>query len=292
MIDLTAQTFGTLTVLHRGPNKGAAAAWVCRCECGSVNTYNGQNLRSGATKSCGCRRAETIGHARRSDLIGRTFGDLTVTELVGNRWRCRCACGGSNDVPTERLTSGKTTSCGCRLRQVTRERCTADIVGQTFNRLTVIERVGSAWRCSCSCGGETVTTTDKLRRGHTTSCGCNAATRRTGPEHASWDSSITPEERAVRAHRWRTREIVKWRRGVYARDGFTCVKCGKTNCALNAHHLDGFDWCIDKRYAVDNGATLCRACHRDYHTAHGQRRAVAVDFRTFLASADPTPLFS
>lgn len=52
-----------------------------------------------------------------------------------------------------------------------------DLVGQTFGRLTVIERSRnekgvSTWRCRCSCGGITEVATARLRSGHTRSCGC------------------------------------------------------------------------------------------------------------------------
>jgi hypothetical protein len=60
-----------------------------------------------------------------------------------------------------------------------------DLAGQKFGRLTVIERVPSIaarepgssghhslWRCRCECGGEKITRSSTLRRGHATSCGC------------------------------------------------------------------------------------------------------------------------
>lgn len=53
-----------------------------------------------------------------------------------------------------------------------------DLVGQKFNRLTVIERAlntksGNAqWKCLCECGNTTVVQSYKLRKGITKSCGC------------------------------------------------------------------------------------------------------------------------
>lgn len=52
------------------------------------------------------------------DLIGQTFGRLTVVEKAhvhqGHQfWRCSCTCGGVNTVSTSVLTSGRTKSCGC-----------------------------------------------------------------------------------------------------------------------------------------------------------------------------------
>lgn len=49
-----------------------------------------------------------------------------------------------------------------------------DISGQTFNRLTVINHIiGSNVLCSCSCNGNIkVYDTQKVKSGHTKSCGC------------------------------------------------------------------------------------------------------------------------
>ncbi len=54
-----------------------------------------------------------------NELIGRSFGYLTVLEATEKRyrkdiiWRCRCKCGRETEVPTSLLLSGNTTSCGC-----------------------------------------------------------------------------------------------------------------------------------------------------------------------------------
>lgn len=45
--------------------------------------------------------------------------------------------------------------------------------GQLFGRLTVIDQATTrSWNCVCSCGNSTVVRTDKLKSGHTSSCGC------------------------------------------------------------------------------------------------------------------------
>ncbi len=53
------------------------------------------------------------------DLVGRTFGYLTVLEATNKRqrrniiWKCRCRCGKEVEIPTTVLLGGNTTSCGC-----------------------------------------------------------------------------------------------------------------------------------------------------------------------------------
>lgn len=53
----------------------------------------------------------------------------------------------------------------------------AELIGQTFTYLTVIERAGSQnnhalWKCVCKCGKEVIASTGDLRQGKTRSCGC------------------------------------------------------------------------------------------------------------------------
>lgn len=53
-----------------------------------------------------------------------------------------------------------------------------DLTGQRFDRLVVIERVGSnsdgvaTWHCLCDCGNECIVEGANLRKGNTKSCGC------------------------------------------------------------------------------------------------------------------------
>lgn len=52
-----------------------------------------------------------------------------------------------------------------------------DLRGEKYGRLTVLEYVETMnrnprWLCKCDCGNTTITTTCKLRSGHTKSCGC------------------------------------------------------------------------------------------------------------------------
>lgn len=57
---------------------------------------------------------------RRIDLVGRSFGKLRVVEWSHkdhrrvSHWRCQCSCGQQLIVAGNNLTSGNSTSCGCR----------------------------------------------------------------------------------------------------------------------------------------------------------------------------------
>jgi len=76
-IGLTGLRFARLLVEAEAPAKIRTCGrrqrmWACRCDCGKVVTVQGNNLRSGATQSCGClmrervaQRSITHGHNKR-----------------------------------------------------------------------------------------------------------------------------------------------------------------------------------------------------------------------------------
>ena len=74
----TGKTYNRLTVVSRAENKGARAAWLCRCECGNKLVVDGKKLRTGHTKSCGCYRKEVTapkqGKANTTHGLSRTKG--------------------------------------------------------------------------------------------------------------------------------------------------------------------------------------------------------------------------
>lgn len=54
-----------------------------------------------------------------------------------------------------------------------RNKPSKDLVGQKFNRWTVLEYVGnSSWLCRCDCGNERIVSTARLNSGDSKSCGC------------------------------------------------------------------------------------------------------------------------
>jgi hypothetical protein len=54
--DVTGQRFARLVVVERsGTHPNNQALWRCICDCGNTTIVTGNNLRRGATKSCGCQ---------------------------------------------------------------------------------------------------------------------------------------------------------------------------------------------------------------------------------------------
>lgn len=67
-----------------------------------------------------------------------------------------------------------------------------------------------------------------------------------------------------------TKEYSEWRTSVFERDDYTCQRCGKRGGKLNAHHIERYRDCIERRTDVSNGVTLCEDCHRLIHRIEGR----------------------
>jgi len=119
-IDMTNQQIGKLKILKRDYSKNDGAWWICQCECGSIKSIRGGDLRTGRVISCGCYNKEVNSEIHTKDLLNQKFGKLTVIQdtlkSTSNRhkiWLCKCDCGTLIEVPSDRLISGNTQSCGC-----------------------------------------------------------------------------------------------------------------------------------------------------------------------------------
>lgn len=60
-------------------------------------------------------------------------------------------------------------------------------------------------------------------------------------------------------------EYKQWRKSVFERDHYTCLICGNVGGYLQAHHIKLFSKYPESRYDVNNGITMCKACHYIQH---------------------------
>lgn len=78
-------------------------------------------------------------------------------------------------------------------------------------------------------------------------------------------------------------EYRDWRKSVFSRDNYTCQHCGARNgngkeITLEAHHLNGYKNFPDERFDIDNGITLCKECHKLFHSLYGKKRFTKEQF--------------
>ncbi len=90
-----------------------------------------------------------------------------------------------------------------------------------------------------------------------------------GSLHHNYNPNLTDEERTVKRH---TLKDKVFRLSVFERDKFTCQKCGDNRGGnLEAHHILNHWKYKNLRYDVNNGITLCKDCHKEFHKRFGYK---------------------
>jgi 5-methylcytosine-specific restriction endonuclease McrA len=82
----------------------------------------------------------------------------------------------------------------------------------------------------------------------------------TGEANNNWKGGITNLNQQKR----NDPRMKEWRLSVYARDNYTCQKCGSKGF-LHAHHIVSLKEDLTKAFDVDNGITVCVPCHEAIH---------------------------
>ena len=80
-------------------------------------------------------------------------------------------------------------------------------------------------------------------------------------------------------------EYIEFVKKVLARDNYTCQCCGKKQGDIEAHHLDGYNWCIERRTDETNGITLCETCHKNFHLHYGRGDNTKEQFEEWIGKA-------
>lgn len=104
-----------------------------------------------------------------------------------------------------------------------------------------------------------------------------------GENAYNWNGGYDNEKIKFR----KTYEFKSFVKNVFKRDNYTCQCChiksqNQKSIILNAHHLDGYNWCEEKRVDVDNGITLCKECHDKFHNIYGRGNNTKEQFEEFM----------
>lgn len=159
--------------------------WKCECECGTIKEVEGNSLRRGGSKSCGCARGR---NKKFIDMTGWKMWEhgvpnskiIVLKELPNegghSLWECKCNCGNPQTFKVDgaNLRSGHTTSCGCSRQGLNHKNRT----GLIFNDITFGEIVGKdkqgnyLYDCTCFCGNHFISNAARILNYHVQSCGC------------------------------------------------------------------------------------------------------------------------
>lgn len=248
------------------------------------------------------------------DLTGMRFGRLTVIGLNieesskprgknGRKrkyWDCKCDCGIIKPILADGLTSNRTLSCGCLLKETSKERI-KQLNDKQWNDEEYVQMMSKAmsnrlkqqwkdeeyrqkqseqrtklnykmwenegFRDRMSETMKDYWQNEEYREAHTGENNAMYGVHRYGIDSPHYNSNITDEERENRRH---IQGYDEWVYKVKEQANFTCDICGKpSNGDLCSHHLDAYKWNKERRLDITNGVCLCKHCHKEFHSIYG-----------------------
>ncbi len=187
----------------------------------------------------------------------------------------RCFCGNSFECIPSDVKRGRKRSCGC----LNIDGPEVDFSFMTFGDLFVngyIEKFRKSgkkeyyWECKCLCGKLLYLSPTRLVKKHAK---CKKCSAKRGSSNPNYNGN----------NRFVERNKLKFiRPQIFKRDNYTCQKCFKTHCVLNAHHLNGWDIFPEQRFDLNNLTTLCKECHDLFHAQFGRGKNTKEQFISFL----------
>lgn len=261
---------------------------LCVCDEGHKTKKSVANLKTGCI-SCGRERTESY-HRLTYKLVYDYFKE-NGCELISTEYqnakqllKYRCKCGNVSEIRYDNFKQGKRCNY-CRYQTIAEKRKhSIEYVRDCFEKngcmLISTEYINESkpLKYVCKCGKKSVINFSNFQSGQRCrSCGVEKLSGKNSP---FWKSELTDE------HRLKGRNIAElreWRKKVFDRDGYMCVNCGDTGY-LNAHHINSYDVHAEKRFDVNNGATLCIGCHKDFHDNFGRGRNTEDQFREWMDS--------
>lgn len=114
---------------------------------------------------------------------------------------------------------------------------------------------------------------------------CNKCSKKlfySGENSPNYKKSKTDEDRLCDR---KYPEYIDFIKKVLARDNYTCKCCGNHTNNAEVHHLDGYDWCVERRTDEQNGITLCKTCHKNFHSIYGRGGNTKQQFEKWIGKA-------
>ncbi len=101
---------------------------------------------------------------------------------------------------------------------------------------------------------------------------------RRGAKSHTWRGGLKAKNSLVR----KQVESKLWRESVFSRDNWTCQKYGTVGGKLHPHHVLNFSSHPKLRFAIDNGITLSKKAHDEFHKKYGYKDNTRKQLQEFL----------
>ena len=253
-----------------------------QCACGEPFKKTLCNFQQGQTQCPKCGKEKRIEKRRKPfeeirDYINGENGNgctLLSTEYINEKTPLliRCACGEVFEKSFTKFQQGQKQCKKCGYDKITGE-----------NHVAYVER----FIIQCSQCGKDLEPMTKARIEVTPTHFCCPECQNIywskhygGENNPNWNPNLTEEERIENRD---YPEYKQWRKEVYERDNYTCQCCGDNKGGnLEAHHLNGYNWDKDNRTNIDNGITLCKECHKEFHKIYGKKNNTLEQFKEFI----------
>lgn len=260
-------------------------------ECGRCKSIVAQRLdkikRANGKLNC-CSRVSKENVEKGKNLAERwgiTFNELTFKNTqVPSEWSCPTH--GVFEYPLFNALRAKSVSPCPDCREDAKQLGLKKELEELYKEVPFIKlideeykgkRVSHKWKCETH-NYETTSSLSLIKNNKRLRC-CRGESYR-GKNHPFYNPEITDSERVKKRN---YNKSYVWSKAVRNRDGWKCIICGH-NSKCVAHHLDSYMAFPLKRYDVDNGVTLCRPHHIDFHKKYGIKKTTKKQFEEYYAS--------
>lgn len=213
--------------------------------------------------------------------VKKVFDDRECT-LISTEYRrakdkltYRCRCGSISEISFDKFQRGQYCRKCSHTRTTDKLRKPIEDVRKIFERagctLVTENYTGNKQKLKfiCECGNEHEMALAKFQAGQRCpKCkGDKIRAKTSGPLNHGYKPEKTDEER-VKDRKYP--EYKAWRKAVFERDNYSCFNCGERGVDLNAHHIYSYARYPELRTRLENGITLCKECHNQFHEHYGR----------------------
>lgn len=127
-------------------------------------------------------------------------------------------------------------------------------------------------------------TQTEIHNGKLYCCDCIQTVCFSGENNNLWNKDLSDKERQIRNKNFRHIDgYSDFIKQVLFLSNYTCFICGNKN-DLEVHHLDGYEWCKEKRTDISNGICLCKKCHQIFHSIYGYKKNTRQQFEEWIGT--------
>jgi hypothetical protein len=132
----------------------------------------------------------------------------------------------------------------------------------------------------CSCGDEWYTTPERVLLGnHCKKCGYK---HMLGKNNYFYNPNLSDEDRMNTDRRFRNPLYKKFIKACFERDNYTCqITDKKSTGDIVVHHINGYNWDVKNRVNINNGITLNKDIHKEFHMLYGKGNNTKEQFVEF-----------